>query len=160
MSSELLTGTPTEQTEPIEPLPFPFTQRPFCPFEPIEQRIDSIRVLVVNNLLLEEGHLSSVALAELGERAEAQVARERHISHLAVDNIVSNITRLVRDHEVEVVHLSRAAEAAREFQPDAIVLSGTLRDFDYYNSLHLEKFGEFIRSTRTPVITGSSKRRA
>ena len=32
------------------------------------------------------------------------------------------------------------------------MLSGTLRDFDYYNPEHMEEFGRFIRSTRTPVL--------
>ncbi|MDQ3817348.1 MAG: hypothetical protein M3362_06615, partial [Acidobacteriota bacterium] len=31
-------------------------------------------------------------------------------------------------------------------------LSGTLRDFDYYNPEQIERFGEFIRSTRTAVL--------
>lgn len=143
---------PQEQAELIEPLPFPYTQRPFCPFEPIEKHIDAIRVLVVNNLLLEEGHLSDMALEELGPRAEAQVARERHISHLAMDNIVSNVTRLVREPETLVAHLSEAAEAAREFRPDAIVLSGTLSDFDYYHPDMLRRFAEFAVKTKTPIL--------
>ena len=152
MYSETMTDTPQEQTELIEPLPFPYTQRPYCPFEPIEKRIDSIRVLVVNNLLLEEAHLSDEALEELGDRAEAQVARERHISHLAMENIVSNVTRLVREPVTRVAHLSEAVEAAREFGPDAIVLSGTLSDFDYYNPSMLRRFAEFAVRTTTPVL--------
>ena len=32
------------------------------------------------------------------------------------------------------------------------MLSGTLRDFDYYNPSVLETFGEFIRTTRIPVL--------
>src|SRR3712207_173717 len=141
MISEMTNGMTQEQTEPIEPLPFPFTTRPFCPFEPIEKRIERIRVLVVNDLLMEESHLSDVALRELGERAEAHIARERHISHLAVDNIISNITRLVLRPDVKVVHLSEAAEAAREYLPDAVVLSGTLSDFDYYHPEMLRQIG-------------------
>jgi GMP synthase (glutamine-hydrolysing) len=152
MISDMMTETPQEQTELIEPLPFPYTLKPYCPFEPIEKRIETIRVLVVNNLLLEESHLSDMALEELGERAEAQVARERHISHLAIENIVSNVTRLVQTPETHVAHLSEAVEAAREFRPDAIVLSGTLSDFDYYNPAMLRRFAEFVVRTTTPVL--------
>ncbi|HEV3469442.1 MAG TPA: hypothetical protein VG148_09000 [Pyrinomonadaceae bacterium] len=152
MFAETFSETPHEPAELIEPLPFPFTMKPFCPFEPIEKSIESVRVLVVNNLLTEEAHLSDLALAELGPRAEAQVARERHISHLAVDNIVSNVTRLVRDPETRVAHLSEAVEAAREFRPDAIVLSGTLSDFDYYHPEMLRRFADFAVRTTTPVL--------
>jgi GMP synthase (glutamine-hydrolysing) len=152
MFAETIPETPHEPAELIEPLPFPFTTKPFCPFEPIEKRIESVRVLVVNNLLTEEAHLSDLALAELGPRAEAQVARERHISHLAMDNIVSNVTRLVRDPETRVAHLSEAVAAAREFRPDAIVLSGTLSDFDYYHPEMLRRFADFAVRTTTPVL--------
>jgi len=149
MFAEMTTETSLEPAETIEPLPFPYTLKPFCPFEPIEKRIETIRVLVVNNLLTEEGHLSDAALEELGPRAEAHIARERHISHLAVDNILSNITRLVRDPVTRVAHLSEAPEAAREFRPDAIVLSGTLSDFDYYHPEMLRRFADF--AVKTPV---------
>lgn len=152
MIPDMTTDKPQEQTELIEPLPFPFTQKPYCPFEPIEKRIETVRVLVVNNLLLEEGHLSDMALEELGERAEAQIARERHISHLAIENIVSNVTRLVQEPVTRVAHLSEAVEAAAEFRPDAIVLSGTLSDFDYYHPEMLRRFAEFAVRTTTPIL--------
>jgi GMP synthase-like glutamine amidotransferase len=50
------------------------------------------------------------------------------------------------------VHLSEVADAVRDFQPQAVVLSGTLSDFDYYNPEHLEKFKEFILETKVPVL--------
>jgi GMP synthase-like glutamine amidotransferase len=50
------------------------------------------------------------------------------------------------------VHLSELAEAARDFEPDAIVMSGTFADFDYYNPAHLASFAEFIRTTKIPVL--------
>ena len=49
-------------------------------------------------------------------------------------------------------HISEIAAAEREFRPDAIVLSGTLRDFDYYNPALLENFGEYVRATRTALL--------
>lgn len=135
-----------------EPLPFPFNQRTFCRYEPIEKRIDTARVLVVNNLLLNEDDTSEVAAQELGRNLTTQINRERKISALAVDNIRHNIQRLVKTPVTHVAHLSQITEAVAEFSPDAIVLSGTLSDFDYYNPQHLENFTRFIRETSTPVL--------
>ena len=135
-----------------EPLPFPFNQRTFCRYEPIEKRIDEARVLVVDDLLRDEGDISEVAVREWGKSVKTQLNREREIAGMALDNIQNNIARLVRRPQICITHYSELAEAEGETRPDAIVLSGTLRDFDYYNPRHLEKFGEFIRSTKTPVL--------
>src|SRR5215210_5543013 len=142
-----------EHAAPIdqpEPLPFPFNQRPFCRFEPIEKRIETIRVLIVDDLLRDRGDASEVALGEWGRRADSHLKREREIAGLALGNIRNNLERLVRRPETEVAHLSEIARAAEEFRPQAIVLSGTLRDFDYYNPALLEGFGSFMRETPTP----------
>jgi GMP synthase (glutamine-hydrolysing) len=71
---------------------------------------------------------------------------------MAVENIQNNISRLVKSATMAVAHLSEVATAAKSFAPDAIVLSGTLRDFDYYQTSILDEFGEFIRNTKTPVL--------
>src|SRR3954464_2070056 len=99
--------------------PFPFGQRPYCPYEVVEKRIGSIRVLVVNDLLRDESDLSETARREWGESAAAKLERERYISGLALDNIVNNIKRLVEEPEIHVAHLSEAVEAAAKFLPDA-----------------------------------------
>jgi GMP synthase (glutamine-hydrolysing) len=138
--------------EQPEALPFPYGQRPFCPYEPIEKSIRSIRVLVINNLLLEEENMSDLARREWGKRAGAYLERERSISPLAMDNIVSNVTRLVREPETRVVHLSRAVEEVESFRPHAVVISGTLYDFDYYNPAFLETFACFVKTTKVPVL--------
>jgi GMP synthase-like glutamine amidotransferase len=135
-----------------EPLPFPFNQRTLCRYEPIEKRIARVRVLVVNDLLREESDLSDRALEEWGQQVSARLDRERYISSLAIGNILGNITRLVREPETRVVHLSEVVDASQNFAPDAIVLSGTLSDFDYYNPAMIERFGEFVRATKTPVL--------
>src|SRR5688572_20679780 len=109
--------------EPFDSLPFPYSQRPYCPYEPFEKRIEKIRVLVVNDLLRDESDLSDVARSEWGESAAARLERERYVSALALDNIVNNIKRLVVEPEIRVAHLSEAVEAAGEFNPEAIVLS-------------------------------------
>ena len=135
-----------------EPLPFPFNQRPFCRYEPIEKRVESARVLIIDDLLRDRGDLSETARREWGAQARVHLARERHIAGLAVNNIRNNVERLVRHPEVEVAHFSEIAEAHSRFRPEAVVLSGTLRDFDYYAPELIERFGHFIRETRTPVL--------
>ena len=143
--------SPTTSNE-AEQLPFPFNQRTFCPYEPIEKRIETARVLIVDNLLRDERDLSDVAREEWGASAHMNLTREREIAGLAVENIRSNVERLVRKPETEVVHLAEVAAAVERFRPHAIVLSGTLRDFDYYHPAMLEDFERFIRQTQTPVL--------
>ena len=142
----------TQEYTPTTSLPFPFNQQNFCRYEPVNQSIDEARVLVIDNLLRDERDLSSVARAEWGETLAAEMRRERLIAGMAVENILNNISRLVKSPTTEVAHLSEAATAAKSFAPDAIVLSGTLRDFDYYDPSILDEFGGFIRETKTPVL--------
>jgi len=132
--------------------PFPFNQQTFCRYEPIEQRIEEARVLVIDNLLRDEQDLSPVAREDWGSMLAAQLRRERLIAGMAVENILNNISRLVKRPTTEVAHISEIAEASSRFQPDAIVLSGTLRDFDYYQQSILDEFGKFIRQTKIPVL--------
>ncbi len=144
-----------EEPPPVEAgaaLPFPFNQHTFCRYEPIEKRVEEARVLVVDNLLRDEGDLSEVARSEWGNEAPIEIRRERKIARMAIENILGNIERLVKRPVTEVTHLASVASAADQFRPDAIVLSGTLRDFDYYNPEVIEAFGEFIRTTKVPVL--------
>ncbi|HEX8722396.1 MAG TPA: hypothetical protein VF736_17405 [Pyrinomonadaceae bacterium] len=150
MTPETIHQAPEE--EQFDSLPFPYTQRPYCPYEPVEKRIKRIRVLVVNDLLRDEADLSDVARREWGESAAAKLERERYVSGLAIDNIVNNIKRLVEEPEVEVAHLSEAAEAAGRFRPEAVVLSGTLSDFDYYDPEMLRRFAAWAVKTATPIL--------
>jgi GMP synthase (glutamine-hydrolysing) len=135
-----------------KPLPFPFNQQTFCRYEPIEKRIEAARVLVVDNLLRDQDDLSDVGHKEWGEAAAAQINRERTIAKLAIENILNNVSRLVKSPTTHVTHLAHLAAAVEEFEPDAIVLSGTLRDFDFYRPVIIEEFGNFIRSTKIPVL--------
>ena len=135
-----------------EPIPFPFNQRAFCRYEPIEKRIEEARVLVIDDLLRDERDMSEVAWKEWGRRARTHLNRERMVAGLALDNILNNISRLVKRPETRIAHLSEIAEAVESFRPDAVVLSGTLLDFDYYNPEIIESFSRFIRATRTPVL--------
>src|SRR5215213_2319417 len=147
-TTEIHQETPAEQPDS---LPFPHSKRPYCPYEPVEQSIEKIRVLVVNDLLRDESDLSDTARREWGETAASKLERERYISGLAIDNIVNNIKRLVEEPEIRVAHLSEAAAAAAEFRPEAVVLSGTLSDFDYYNPEMLRRFGAWAVKTTTPI---------
>ena len=149
MTPETSQHPPEEQ---FDSLPFPYSQRPYCPYEPFEKRIERIRVLVVNDLLRDESDLSDLARAEWGGSAAGRLERERYISGLALDNIVNNIKRLVVVPDIHVAHLSEAAEAAERFRPEAIVLSGTLSDFDYYDPAMLRRFAAFAVKTRTPIL--------
>jgi GMP synthase-like glutamine amidotransferase len=151
MTQELLEVSPTQNSTDVSAsLPFPF--KTVCRYEPIEQRIEKARVLVIDDLLRDERDLSEVARKEWGNALAAELKRERLIACMAIDNIRSNISRLVKQPETHVAHVSELAEAAAELQPHAIVLSGTLRDFDYYDQSILESFGGFIRETKIPVL--------
>lgn len=154
MTQDLIAAEPLPNSsmEAVEALPFPFNQRSYCRYEPIEQRIEQARILVVDNLLRDERDISEVARRELGVNAAVQLKRERQIASMAIDNILANVARLVKDPQTEVAHVSEVARAVERFQPEAIVLSGTLRDFDYYNPDILDEFGKFIRATPVPVL--------
>jgi GMP synthase (glutamine-hydrolysing) len=146
---------PMDESQPAETgaaLPFPYNQQTYCRYEPIEKQIDEARVLVVDSLLSTEDDLSDVARTDWGSAASLELRRERRIAEMAMENIVSNIERLVKTYETQTTHLASVGVAAQSFKPDAIVLSGTLRDFDYYNPSVLESFAEFIRVTEIPVL--------
>lgn len=139
-------------TDSIATLPFPFNQHTFCRYEPIEKRVEQARVLVVDSLLRDEDDISDVARTEWGSATSIEIKRERKIAGMAMENILSNVERLVKNPVTEVTHLASIATAAEQFKPDAIVISGTLRDFDYYKPDVIETFGEFIRATKIPVL--------
>ena len=141
-----------DATEVLASLPFPFNQQNYCRYEPVEQRIPEARVLVIDSLLRDEDDLSAIARTDWGAMLAAQLKRERHIAGMAIENIVDNISRLVKRPVTEIAAVAKIAEAAARFKPDAIVLSGTLRDFDYYKESILADFGQFVRATKIPVL--------
>ena len=140
------------KTTESEKLPFPYNKSTYCRYEPIEKRIDHARVLIVNDLLRYESDLSATAKAEWKETAESRLRFERKVSSLACNNIAQNVIRLVNNPKTLTVHLSELSDAVRMFHPDAIVMSGTFSDFDYYNPRHLEAFKTFIKQTTIPVL--------
>lgn len=142
----------TQTTYEAEQLPFPFNSQRFCLYEPIEKKIEHAKVLIVNNLLRYEDDLSDLAKKEWNGTAMSKLKLEQKLSAMACDNIAKNVIRLVKQPKVLTVHLSEITEAAEAFNPDAIVMSGTLSDFDYYNPDHLKKFERFIKATKIPVL--------
>lgn len=151
-TEKMLLNETTAPLDAPEPLPFPFNQRKMCRYEPIEKRVAEARVLVIDNLLRDERDISDLARAEWGGRVKQNLQRERYLAGLACANILNNVDRLVQHPEVRVAHVSETVQAVAEFQPQAIVLSGTLSDFDYYNPQHIEEFARFIHATTIPVL--------
>jgi GMP synthase-like glutamine amidotransferase len=142
----------TREIQEAQNLPFPYNNQNFCRYEPIEKQIEHAKVLIVNDLLRYESDLSELAKSDWNGATETKLRFERKISGMACDNIAKNIIRLVQQPKILTVHLSEVAEAAKSFDPDAIVMSGTLSDFDYYNPAHLKKFEKFIKKTKIPVL--------
>src|SRR6185295_19152562 len=87
-------------------LPFPYNQQTFCRYEPIEKQIEKVRVLVVDCLLRDEDDLSDVARSEWGSAASVEIKRERRIAKMAIENIESNLERLVKDPSTQVTPLA------------------------------------------------------
>lgn len=135
-----------------EILPFPYSKAPFCRYEPIEKRIDHAKVLIVNDLLRYESDLSELAYIEWGDGIASRLEFENFVSSMACNNIARNVIRLVKNPKTTTVHLSELADAAEQFSPDAIVMSGTFADFDYYNPAQIESFTKFIHETKIPVL--------
>ncbi len=135
-----------------ETLPFPYNKSTFCRYEPIEKRIDFAKVLIVNDLLRYDSDLSDLARKDWNGTTESKLEFERMVSGMACNNIAKNVLRLVKNPKTMTVHLSELADAAEKFKPDAIVMSGTFADFDYYNPAYIESFREFVRTTKIPVL--------
>jgi len=135
-----------------EKLPFPHNKSTFCRYEPIEKRIDHAKILIVNDLLRYESDLSDLARKEWDGTTKNKLEFERKVSSLACNNIAKNVLRLVKNPKTMTVHLSEIADAAERFVPDAIVMSGTFADFDYYNPEHISSFKNFIHETKIPVL--------
>ena len=125
----------------------------YCSYEPIVPRIKAVRVITVDSLIGAESHYSEIARSAPDFKADKWLKLERRIAGLALGNIESNIHRLVIAPVIKRVHFSELTEeSVNEFGAEAIVLSGTLRDFDFYESSLFEQFNEFILHTKVPVL--------
>src|SRR5436305_5251231 len=142
----------TAKTLEMEKLPFPYNKSRYCRYEPNEKKIDHAKVLIVNDLLRYESDISPLARADWDGQVKSKLEFERKVSSMACDNIARNVNRLVRQPKTLTVHLSELAGAAEQYRPDAIVMSGTFSDFDYYEPGQLETFSKFIHGTKIPVL--------
>ena len=133
-------------------LPFPYTKSSYCLYEPIEKKISAAKVLIVNDLLRYESDISDLARREWNGTTKAKLEFERKVSSMACNNIAKNVLRLVKHPKTRTVHLSEVENAVQQFQPDAIVMSGTFADFDYYNPQHIAGIAKFLRKTKIPVL--------
>ncbi|QQS48403.1 MAG: gamma-glutamyl-gamma-aminobutyrate hydrolase family protein [Acidobacteriota bacterium] len=125
----------------------------YCLYEVITPRIEYMRVILVDNLIADESQFSEIAKREPGYHAGKWVRLERMIASMAMANIENNVRMLVRRPDVRLIHLSDLNdEVVREFDPDAILLSGTYRDFDIYAPSLIESFNHFIHRNRVPVL--------
>ncbi len=136
----------------VETLPFPYNKTTYCRYEPIQKTIEHAKVLIVNDLLRYKSDLSPLAFKDWKDTVEAKLEFERKVSGMACNNIARNVIRLVQNPKTMTVHLSEIEDAARQFCPDAIVMSGTFADFDYYNQSHLARFRDFVINTKIPVL--------
>ena len=125
----------------------------YCVYEPIVPEIRAIRVLTIDALVGSEDQYSEVARSAPDFDAAKWVKLERKIAGMALANIESNIERLVVNPTIKRVHFTELThELAQEFNAEAIILSGTLRDFDFYEPHLFAALDEFLLTTSVPVL--------
>jgi GMP synthase-like glutamine amidotransferase len=125
----------------------------YCVFEPITPDIEEIRAVVVDALVGRESEYSDIARQDPEFDEQQWIKRERKIASIAMENIRSNIEKLVKNPDIRTVHLSELnSDLIQDFRPDSIIISGTLRDFDYYDPAIIENFNRFIIPNRVPVL--------
>src|SRR5437870_8182552 len=91
--------------------PLLLNQKTFCYYEPLQPKIDSMNVLVVDNLLKSETDLSETAQLETDFDPLKWLREERHIAGLALENIARNLIKLVKTARTKIVHLSELNES-------------------------------------------------
>jgi GMP synthase (glutamine-hydrolysing) len=125
----------------------------YCAFQPYTPKIEAMSVIIVDNLLRSENDLSPQAAREADYSPLKWLQEERQIAGLALENITQNVLRMVKNCRTKILHLSDISEhAIAEFNPDAIIISGTLRDFDLYNPEALENFNRVVRKVHNPIL--------
>lgn len=127
----------------------------YCLYEPYTPKIESMRVMIVDCLLKTEDDISLTALDEPGFNPLKWLREERHIAGLALENITQNVLKMIKRNGaiVKIIHISDFTEKNIDlFNPDAIILSGTLRDFDLYSQTLLNNFARTIQKVKTPIL--------
>src|SRR5262245_47522217 len=112
-----------------------------------------MRIILVDNLIATADQYSDAARREPDFHPGRWVRLERMIASLATGNIEGNIRKLVRQPVIRHLHLAELnREVVDDFDLDAIVLSGTLRDFDLYAPSLIENFNRFIERNSIPIL--------
>ncbi len=125
----------------------------YCVYEPIVPEIKAIRVLTIDSLIGVEDQYSDVARSAPDFNAAKWCKLERKIAGMALANIESNIDRLVVNPTIKRVHFTELThELVQDFNAEAIILSGTLRDFDFYEPHLFAQLDEFLRTTSIPIL--------
>lgn len=125
----------------------------YCMYEHILPQVRGIRAITVDSLVGAEDQYSETARSEPDFDAGKWLKLERRIAGLALANIENNISRLVVKPEIKRVHFTDLSEKViNDFDAEVIILSGTLRDFDFYRDELFDRFNEFIVSNRVPVL--------
>ncbi len=125
----------------------------YCDFEPFKPKIESMNIMIVDNLLKSESDISSTAVQEPDFNPLKWLREERHIAGLALENITRNVLTLIKNSRTKIIHLSDFNENNIEmFNPDAIIISGSLRDFDLYSPTLLNNFARTLQRLRIPVL--------
>ncbi len=125
----------------------------YCIYEPIVPEIRAIRVLTIDSLVGAEDQYSDVARSAPDFNATKWCKLERKIAGMALANIESNIERLVVNPTIKRVHFTELThELTKDFNAEAIILSGTLRDFDFYEPQLFARLDEFLRTTSVPIL--------
>lgn len=128
-------------------------KKDYCVYEPFYPKIDAMNVVIMDNLLKNESDISEVAKQERDYNPLKWLQEERHIAGLALENITRNVLKLIKRSNTNILHLSEFTESALErLQPDAIIISGTLRDFDLYRPELMENFAQIVKKTSIPIL--------
>lgn len=131
----------------------PVQMKNYCDYEPFKPKIESMNVMIIDNLLKSESDISPTAIQEADFNPLKWLREERHIAGLALENITRNVLKLIRNSRTKIVHLSDFSENVIEmFNPDAIIISGSLRDWDLYNPDLLKSFADVIQKTTVPIL--------
>ena len=67
----------------------------YCDFEPLQQKIDKMHVLIVDCLLKNETDISPTAVREDDFNPMKWLREERHIAGLALENITKNVVKKI-----------------------------------------------------------------
>jgi GMP synthase-like glutamine amidotransferase len=128
-------------------------KKTFCYYEPLRPKIEAMNALIIDNLLKNETDLSETARQEADYDPLKWLQEERHIACLALENITQNIVKLVKKPSTKIIHLSEfTEELLASFDPDVIIISGTLRDFDLYSTKLIKNFAAIVQKTSIPVL--------